>query len=145
MVRRWRHRAVGPAAFVVMVIVASAAVAAAPDEPGAPPDRGRREFRIAGSVEGVVPVAVVPLVLSIDNPEAFAIRVESVEVTVADANPSCAADNLIISEVPTPIDVQRRGQEQVTLDATLRPEANDACQGATFALTYSATAARSDR
>ena len=64
-------------------------------------------------------------------------------MTLGDTNPSCAADNLIVSEVPTPIEVPRRGQEQVTIGATLRPDATDACPGATFSLAYAGTAVRS--
>ena len=97
-------------------------------------------FGISGSVGGLFPGAHRALVLKVTNHHGFAIVVRSVSVLVGAGGHGCPAGNLTVAGFSGAAPVPARGSGNITLPVTLSPNAGDACQGAVFPLTYSASA-----
>ena len=100
-------------------------------------------FEISGSVDGLFPGASRPLELTFDNPATFAIRVTQLEVVAANSDdPNCTKNNL---ETPAgAIDVLVPGNASATHTAfvAMANDPHNSCQGATWTLTYTATAVK---
>lgn len=99
-------------------------------------------FRISGGVTGLYPGATLPLVLTISNPQPFAIVVTSVTVGVGDASAACPSSNLSVSQFSGTLTVPAQGSTAIALSATLAHSAGNGCQGAVFPLQYAATAVK---
>lgn len=97
-------------------------------------------FELTGSVDGLYPGANLALPVRVENPARFAVRLLTLEVRVADAGPGCPASTISVGPYPGGVQVPARGEVVVDLPVTMIPGAPDACQGATFALTYRGTA-----
>jgi hypothetical protein len=97
-------------------------------------------FTIRGSVKGLYPGKSKPLVLTVRNPQAFAIVVTSITTSVGTPNAGCASINLEVTQFAGNLPVPAKGTAKVTVTATLSHSAPDACQGAVFPLTFSGTA-----
>ena len=98
-------------------------------------------FTIAGEVDGLYPGADTTLNARVSNPHPFAIRVISTTVTVLDASPACPASMLQIGDSQASVVVPPGGSGTVPLDVQMSRGAPDACQGATWPLEFTGTAA----
>jgi hypothetical protein len=99
-------------------------------------------FRISGSVAGLYPGAQLPLVLTVTNPERFAIVVSSLSVAVGPAMPGCGAANLTATSFAGRLHVPALGTAAVSVQVTLAHSAPNACQGAVFPLHYTGLAGK---
>jgi len=97
-------------------------------------------FTIAGSVGGLYPGASAQLVLTVSNPQPFAIDVTSITTTVGNPSASCSASNLTVAAFSGNLTVPGRGSAKVTVPVALSHAAPDACQGVEFPLTYNGLA-----
>ncbi len=121
-----------------------------PAPAGSKPGQQNGTFEIAGSVSGLYPGARADLPLKLENGSNVAIRVQSLTVTAGDARPGCGAASLAFGPTYTPrevtlqtnIHIPARGEGFTTIPISLLPTAGDACQLATFPLTYSGTAVK---
>lgn len=100
-------------------------------------------------IGGMYPTRVEALQISFTNPHSFDIVVKTVQVTVSNANSDCSQIYLQRPEgvrtLATPIVVPRNGTAPgpsgaQAMDVKLLNSAPDACQGATFPITVTATA-----
>ena len=106
-----------------------------------------QDFTIAGSYAGLYPGVSRSLILSITNPNAFPIDVTSLTATVSLVSgprvmhePSCRPEDLDVAQYAGGLSVPARGMNTTMIDLMLLPSAPDACQGASFALTYAGEA-----
>lgn len=120
-----------------MAALALTVVPASGRPPAAP-----RTFTITGTVDGLYPGGSRTLELVVTNPAPFAVVVGELSVDVDDAGPDCLESQLTVPPLVEPVTVPASGTATVRLPATLGETAPDACQGATFPLTYQGTASR---
>ena len=99
-------------------------------------------FRIGGATGGLYPGDSKLLVLTVINPQHFAIRVTSIATTVGSAGPGCAAQNLTVAEFTGDLTVIALGSAQIAVPVTLKHAAPNACQGAVFPLDYTGLAVK---
>jgi hypothetical protein len=99
-------------------------------------------FTVTGSVHGLYPGASLHLHLTVHNDEPFAIVVRSISTTVHDASARCRASNLVVQGFTGTLRVPRHGRASVTVPVRLGHTAPNACQGATFRLTYTGRAGK---
>ena len=131
------------AGVAAVAILAGGGMAMARRSTGpAPPRPSHLELAISGDVEGLHPGAHAALEVTVANPYAFDVRLRSLEITVGDAGPDCSAPALIVGPIPTDDIVRGRAASVVDVPIAMADSAPDACQGATFPLTYTATAAK---
>jgi hypothetical protein len=100
-----------------------------------------RTFELEGEVGGLFPNATIVSPVHVHNPQDFAITVVATRVVVSDANPSCTAANLEATPIDGDVDVSGGGTATVPVRFHMAATAPDACQGATFPLTFLATGA----
>jgi hypothetical protein len=67
------------------------------DVPAVTPAAARRIFRVSGSVGGLYPGRKLPLVLTITNPQRYAITVTAITTKVGNASAACFAMYLTVS------------------------------------------------
>jgi hypothetical protein len=99
-------------------------------------------FGITGGVSGLYPCDVAQLPRTVTNRKPFPISVTSISTSVAQASPGCLAGYLSVSAFTGHLTVPATGNATATVTATLSHAAPDACQGATFALTYTGQAVK---
>jgi hypothetical protein len=107
-----------------------------------PPADEQRPFVISGEIDGVVPAVASSLPVRLDNPNRFDLSVRTLTVTVADARPGCAADNLVVGAPTLPVTIPANGHAVARVPVRFVDDPANACQGAEFPLTYSGTAAK---
>jgi hypothetical protein len=93
-------------------------------------------FRITGSVAGLYPGSKRALVLTVTNPQAFAVVVTGITTTVSSARAACSASNLSIGVFSGQLHLPPRGSAMVSVNASLRQTTTDACIGTAFNLAY---------
>ena len=115
-------------------------------------------FNITGQAQGLYPGAVIALPLTLSNPQSFGIRVT--QLTVAVQAPGSAAgctagavevgviaNGQFTARNPIPVSVTLGKNGTASLPSTVQlhmvASPPDACQGATFALSYSGSAVKS--
>jgi hypothetical protein len=99
---------------------------------------------LSGSVSGLVPGARRTIEIQVTNPNGREVTVTDVAVGVTAERTGCPASALEVGHASTPLAVPASGSSTTTLPVTLAASAPDACQGASFALRYSATATGPD-
>jgi hypothetical protein len=99
-------------------------------------------FRIGGSVGGLYPGLAARLVLTVVNPQRYAIVVKSITTGVGTPKAGCGASNLTVGAFSGRLPVSARSSAEVSVRVTLVHSAPDACQGAVFPLQYSGLARR---
>jgi hypothetical protein len=104
------------------------------------PVRAVEGFAITGQVDGLYPGADMTLHALVSNPYPFPIRVTSVGATVRDAGPACPASLIEIHDSHAEVEIPRDASGTVPLAIRMDPIAPDACQGATWTLTFTGTA-----
>jgi hypothetical protein len=102
-------------------------------------------FSINGHVTELYPGRTAPLLLTVSNPNASSIQVNSLTVTAGASNKSgcegTSALNLQTSNYSGPaFIVPAHGNASVSLSITMPGTVANACQGATFSLTYGGSA-----
>jgi len=95
---------------------------------------------LSGSVTGLVPGARRAIAVEVTNPNAREATVTDVAVAVTGEQAGCPASALEVGRIATPLTVPAAASRTTALPVTLAASAPDACQGASFALRYSATA-----
>lgn len=121
--------------------------------PGPPDDTPAQPqtFGLSGDLAEVYPGFDGTLTVTLTNPHRFAIVVTTVEVAVgapidtAAGDGPCLTAHLEVDEFSGAREVGRLGTATQGLDARMSPDAPDACQGASFPLTYSGTATRANQ
>jgi hypothetical protein len=106
------------------------------DPPTAPQNQMLGSFTIAGHVAGLFPGHTKRLVLTVTNPQAFAIVVTSMTTTVKVASVGCKASNLSISAFSGHLEVPAFGSAHTSVVASLAESAPNACAGSAFRLFY---------
>lgn len=100
---------------------------------------------LQGEVSGLYPGAVVNLVKSMTNPTQLEVLVDTVDVTVGQPDkPGCPIEVLLIGDagdtnyasIPVNARLAPETTTQVAIRLALSATAPEACQGATFPLTY---------
>jgi hypothetical protein len=99
-------------------------------------------FGIRGEVTGLFPGDSQPLVLTVSNPQHFAIVVTSIVTTVSSPGGGCSRSYMTVSGFSGALTVAARGLAQARVTATMSLAAPDACEGAIFPFSYSGTAHR---
>lgn len=137
------------AALALLLPVVAAGIARPWDGNGAPPVRvagvvetAGTAFGVHGDADGLHPGATLPLRLTLTNENAFPISVTSVAVSVGEATPGCPGDLLEPGELPGPVSVPAGDRTIVSLPVHMAGDVPAACEGASFPLTYDATAVR---
>jgi hypothetical protein len=102
------------------------------------------DFEITGEIDGLYPGQRTTLMAQVTNPQAFAIRVTSVEVSAGDAGPACTGGWLRFEPVAEPVDVAPGAVAAVPIGVELDFAAPDPCRDATWPLTFTATAVNVD-
>lgn len=118
-----------------------------------PANDDKHVFGIAGSVTGLVPGTTTPLVVTITNPNGYAIDLESVTTSVGSPGGGCPTGSLVVAPYtrsPSGPAVTAPGKGTTTL--TLQAHYVDSltadqsgCRGATFPLTFTGTAEKSSK
>ena len=132
----------GVAALVVAASVGTAAVTVSAKPPPTGGGGGTRIFELSGSVEDLWPGSREPLLVKIENPYRFTTGVDSLDVDVASASSTCPASVLSVEPLAGEVRIRANREATVELRVNLDADAPDACQGATWQLTYRATARR---
>jgi hypothetical protein len=139
---------------VLILATASAAVASVTHVRHAAPPGGaeivasvKKRVGITGvPVAGLYPGATRPLTVKVTNPYPFAITIGPLTARVRSSNrPGCtgAATNLTVATAGSRgLPIGTRRSKTVVLHVTMPPTVSDACQGARFALSFSARASR---
>jgi hypothetical protein len=143
--RRSRHTLPLLVATVLASMLAVGALAAPPRGGGGKPGSGGDApgtFEISGHVDDLAPTVVRQMPLKLENAARFDIVVEGLAVAAGDAGPGCPASALAVGVAEMPVLVPARGETTVTVSVALIDDPPDACQGATFPLTYTGTAGR---
>jgi hypothetical protein len=97
-------------------------------------------FSIAGNVVGLYPGSHLPLVLTISNPQTFAITVTSISTVVSRAAIGCGAANVKVTAFSGQLVVKAGKHAKTTVHADMIHSAPNTCQGASFPFRYSGIA-----
>jgi hypothetical protein len=135
-----RRAAITAALLLVAAVQAGASPRTSPAEP--PNGRGTA-FRIAATVRGLAPGVTKTMRVLVHNPYPFAIRVTSIsaEATSTD-RPGCDGSELHLEPFYGELNILAgaRARARHRMAVRMDPEAPDACQGATFTISYRGTA-----
>jgi hypothetical protein len=139
----------------VLALVAASAAAAAVTHVRQPAPHGslelvasvKKRIGVRGvPVTGLYPGAARSLTVKVTNPYAFPIKVAPLRAKVRSSNRAgCtgAASNLtVVAASPRSAAIRARASKSVVLRVTMPGTVANACQGATFALSFSARATR---
>ena len=97
-------------------------------------------FGISGDIDGLYPGTTRTTELRITNPNAVPIRVTSLAVKVSRASAQCGPRTIQTKAQKKDFRVPANGQATAVLRVTLRIGVPNACQGATYPLTYTGSA-----
>ena len=138
-----------------VVLAAAAGVAAHVAAPGAGPDRGRMELIASVKhavsvtstpVTGLYPGASKRLTLRIKNTYTYPVKITSVKtkLAVATNRAGCtgARTNLLVSRPGGAVIVKPKNTGSVIMTVVMPSTVVDACQGATFKITFTVRAVR---
>jgi hypothetical protein len=103
----------------------------------------RPAVRVTGRARGLYPGKTGKVRVNVRNLDPFAIRVLRVSARVGDAAPGCPRSVLNVRALRTRLRIRPGGRIKTWLTIKMLPTAPDACQGATFPITFrTKTAAR---
>jgi hypothetical protein len=141
---------------LIALVTASAAVASVTH--ARRPSQADRDLELVASVQtgfgitgvpvnGLYPGATLPLTVKISNPYAFRIKIgkPSAKVGASTNRPGCtgAATNLsVVGGGVGSLAIRAHRSKSVVLQVAMPATVDDACQGATFTLSFRASAAR---
>lgn len=122
---------------LLVLAVRPLALAGAATGDGAP-----QPFVVSGTVDGLYPGGTVTLNLQVANPNDIALDLTSITATVsAPSAGTCDASNVSFAGFSGHRVVPARETVTVPTDITMSRAAPDACQGVTFALSFSGSSA----
>lgn len=98
-----------------------------------------QEFTLSVTYSGLYPNADLPVPVTVHNAQPFDLAVHSADVTVGDASPACRAENLIVSSFVGDVVVGAGRNGTIPVRMQMPATAPDACQGATFPLSFRAS------
>lgn len=104
--------------------------------PGAPRVTASGSFSISGTMKGLYPGAIRPLVLTVGNPMPVAITVTEIATSVGGAPPTCPATNLMVTRFSGQLHVGARSTSRLAVEVVMAHSAPQGCQGAMFTLEY---------
>ena len=139
---RWANVVLATGMATVLLLVGPTRAATSPA--GAQGAVARDDFVIAGEVDGLYPGIQTTLATNVTNPQAFTIRVVSVDVTVDDANAGCSGAWLHFGRLAGPVDVLPGTMAAVPVPLEMDFAAPEACREASWPLTFVATAVDAD-
>ncbi len=96
------------------------------------------DFTLTASIVGLYPGADLDHAVTVDNPLDAAISIRSASATVGDASIRCTAANLRAEPFAGDVVVGAHDTGAVPVRIRMAASAPDACQGATFPLTFTA-------
>ncbi|MGZ6926799.1 MAG: hypothetical protein ACXVJF_08770 [Acidimicrobiia bacterium] len=97
------------------------------------------QFTLTTTYVGLFPNADVSVPVTVHNPRDYVLAVHTAAVTVGDAGPGCDASNLVAESFRGDVLVAARRDATIPIHMHMPADAPDACQGATFPLTFTAT------
>jgi len=115
--------------LVASVVTLTATVAGAADT----------QFTLTTNYTGLYPDADVTVPVTVHNPMAYDLAVHTANVQVGNATPGCTADYLEASPFSGDIVAPAHGDTTIPIRMHMLASAPDACQGATFPLSFSAS------
>ena len=96
------------------------------------------DFTLSATIVGLYPGADLDRAVTVHNPMPFAIAVRSASAVVGDASSTCPATNLHAAPFAGDVVVAAHATGTVPVRMHMAATASDACQGATFPLTFTA-------
>lgn len=133
------HRRLSTALVTFAVIASGTGMAIAASGAAGGDEEHGSPLTLSGSVEGLTPGAARSLSVTIANPNGKPVVVASVATSVTTPSGTCPVTALTVGDLAAPVTVPAAGSAAGTLPVRLAADAPDACQGATFALRFSAT------
>ena len=97
------------------------------------------QFTLTTDYTGLYPNADVSVPVTVHNPEAYRLAVHTADVRVGDASPACSAANLEASSYSGDVIAPAHGDTTIPIRMHMLASAPDACQGATFPLSFTAS------
>jgi LPXTG-motif cell wall-anchored protein len=119
--------------FVMLVVATAVAV------PAAVAHAADVQFTLTTQYSGLYPGADVSVPVSVHNPARYQLAVHTAQVRVGDANPGCTATNLEATSYSGDVVAPPRRDTAIPIRMHMLTTAPDACQGATFPLSFTAT------
>jgi len=104
--------------------------------------KGGPGFSVSGHAIGLLPGAPGSLALRVTNRQRFTLNVASITARVGDAGPGCPAANVSVGRFRGHLKVKPHHSRRVQVAISLAPLAPDACQGASFPLSFKGRARR---
>ena len=96
---------------------------------------GAASFSISGTTKGLYPGVVVPLVLTVANPQSVPITVTAIATSVAGST-SCPAADVKVAGFTGQLHVAAKSTSKVMVQAFMTHAAPTGCQGAVLAFHY---------
>lgn len=137
-------RGLRPALLMVLVAAALTSAVAVPRSPVVRVDPASRvrPFVVHGHVSGLYPGVRKQMRIIVRNPQSFTVRVTQVTARVSNASIACRSRNVRIVRFTGSRTIPGHGRIRIYLSSRMRRRAPNACQGARFPVTFTATMAR---
>lgn len=123
------------------VLILIVVIIAAPFVPTGATAHAARDFTLSADFVGLYPDADVDIPVTVHNPQTYPIAVQSASVTIGDASPTCTNANVTAQSFSGDVHVPAGDDATFPLRMHMLASAPDACQGASFPLTFTATGA----
>ena len=117
--------------LLVMLIVATAVAV-----PATVAHAAEVEFTLTTQYSGLYPDADVSVPVTVHNPASYRLAVHTAQVRVGDASAACSAANLEASSYSGDVVAPPHGDATIPVRMHMVATAPDACQGATFPLSF---------
>ncbi len=119
--------------FVMLLVATAVAV------PNAVAHAADVQFTLTTNYTGLYPDADVSVPVTVHNPAAYDLAIHTADVRVGDANPGCPAANLEAASYSGDVVAPSHQDATITIRMHMPAAAPDACQGATFPLSFTGT------
>jgi hypothetical protein len=124
------HRLLPTVLFTAAVLMIPVGTASAAEQ----------DFTLSVHYAGLYPDSDTIVAVTVHNPQSFPLHVHTAVVHVDDASPACRAENLVAHSFTGDIVVPADADGSIPIRFQMPAAAPDACQGATFPLTFAASA-----
>ena len=121
--------------FLVLLVATAVAV------PNAVAHAADVQFTLTASYTGLYPDAEASVPVTVHNPATYDLAVHTADVRVGDASPGCPAANLEAASYSGDVVAPAQRDATIPIRMHMLASAPDACQGATFPLSFTATGA----
>ena len=122
--------------LLTLPIIVAGLIALAPSSARA---ASNQQFNLSVSFVGLYPTADLDVPVTVHNPQSYALAVRTATVVVGDANPRCTRASVRAQSFAGDVTVPAGGSSTIPVRMHMLASAPDACQGATFPLTFTAT------